>query len=207
MTTISLSTFYHCSTIQRLPVKLRTINNYTYHFELIFSKTPLSSAPWNQNGMLNLFTTWKRITVSDFFEFLWFSKKMLVGFQPWTFWSFLWTDISLVGPSIINMSLFWKHRIVLYLKGGVSRESFMHHCVQFSKTIVVGFQPWLCWSFSWTDIALVALYITNMSRFWLTLECDIFELSSHERFKSFMHHWVQPSRMKVLAGFEPYTAQ
>ena len=105
------------------------------------------------------------------------------------------------------MSLFWKHRIVLYLKCGVNCESVMHHCVQLSKKMVVGFQPWTCWSFLWTDLAWFALYILKMSLIWVTCECAIFELSSVERWKSFVHHWVQPSKMKVVAGSKPWTAQ
>ena len=76
---------------------------------------------------------------SIFYPFLRFPKrkndlkKMIGGFQLWTFWSFMWTDIFLVGLSKILMLLFLQHRIVLYLKCGVRFKPIMHNCVQFLK--------------------------------------------------------------------------
>ena len=64
---------------------------------------------------------------------------------------------------MLIMYLFWQHIMVLYLNCGVSRKSVMHHCVQFSKKKVLGFQPWVCWSFLWTYLDLFALYILDMS--------------------------------------------
>ena len=93
---------------------------------------------------------------------------MVVGVQTWSRWSFSWTNLAPVGLFIPNMSLFWQQHIVLYLKCGVSCESIMHRCVQFSKIMVVGFQPWTFWSFSWTDIAIVALYMI-----WYRPRCSL----------------------------------
>ena len=76
--------------------------------------------------------------LNPFFRFLFFLifavfKKMVVGFQPWTCWSFSWTGLARGGISILNMSLLWKKSIVLYLKCGVCCDYIMHHCVRFSK--------------------------------------------------------------------------
>ena len=132
---------------------------------------------------------------------------MVVGVQTWSRWSFSWTNLAPVGLFIPNLSLFWQQHIVLYLKCGVSCESIMHHCVQFLKIMVVGFQPWTYWSFWWTNIALVALYILKIFLLWVTEEWATFELSNRERFYYSMHHWVQPPKMKVVAGFKPWTSQ
>ena len=45
------------------------------------------------------------------------------------------------------------------------------HCVKFLKKMVVRFQPWICWSFSCTDLYLVALYMLNISMFGNIVVC------------------------------------
>ena len=164
-------------------------------------------------GVLQKKSTCIKIGFYQFFQFpvfnvfVRFSKKTVVGFQPWTYWSFLWTYLDPFGLYILNIYLFWQQCIVIYLKCAVSCESAMHHCVQFSRKKVVGFQSWTCWSFSWTDLALVDLYTINISSFWVTEKCTLFEIFCCERFKSLMHHWVQFSKVKLDDGFKPWTAQ
>ena len=53
-------------------------------------------------------------------------------------------------------------------------------------------------------ISLVSLCILKMSLHRITEECAIYELSNCERFESFMHNWVEPSKLKVVVGFEPW---
>ena len=115
----------------------------------------------------------------------------MVGFQPWTCWSLLWTGIYLVCLSIPKMSLFWQHKIVLYFKCGARFKSGIHHCVQCSKT-VVGFQPWTCWSFLWTYLALGGIYILRI--FLFLHQRSVLYLDFGIRFKSGMHHCVQFSK-------------
>ena len=42
-----------------------------------------------------------------------FWKEMVVGFQPWTCWSFSWPDLDLVALNILKNYLFWQHSSVL----------------------------------------------------------------------------------------------
>ena len=53
---------------------------------------------------------------------------------------------------------------------------------------VVGFQTWTCWWFSWTDIALVGLYILKMSLTWKHRSMIYFNFGV--RFKYVVQHWV-----------------
>ena len=128
--------------------------------------------------------------------FLWFSKKLVVGFQTWTCWSFSWNDLALVGQYLLNISLFWKQRFVVYLKCGVRLKSVWSlSCTivfNFWKTIVVGFQPWTWWSFLWTDLSLVALYIIEIYRIWQL--SSVVYLNFGVRFKSVLCHHVQFSK-------------
>ena len=57
------------------------------------------------------------------------SHFLVAGFQPWTCWWFLWTDLSIVGLYILNMSLTWQQISVTYLNFGGRFKSVIQHYV------------------------------------------------------------------------------
>ena len=45
--------------------------------------------------------------------------------------------------------------------------------------MMVGFQPWTCWSFSWNYLDLVALYILKMCKFLVKYGCAVLNMGDH----------------------------
>ena len=105
----------------------------------------------------------KKIKYIYFIIFVIF-EKLMVGFQPWTCWSFLLSDLALFGIYILNMPLLLQPSSVIYWT--LMEGSSLSCTTDWFKTIVVGFQPWTSSSISLTDTDPVSLYILNMSLIW-----------------------------------------
>ena len=104
----------------------------------------MNKYPYVNRVLQNNLSTYIKIDFYPFFRFSRFRLNIFFegrvdfrkngGWIPTLNMLFIsWTALALVGPCTLKMSLFWQHRILLYLKCCVRFKYVMHHLVQFWK--------------------------------------------------------------------------
>ena len=113
---------------------------------------------------------------------------MDVGFQPWTCWSFSWTNLDRVALYILRIYLFWQQSSVLYWT--------VVYYLSLSCTTAFNLLKKSMWGSNYdhnqfvsSSSSLVGVYVLKMSRIWQ--QNSMIYLIFGVRFDSVMQHCVQ----------------